>query len=173
MVDAILQIFTAQKAVDLQVPTNMSERQLIEALKHLRPTFGRGFIQPRISHVLGARKDLFLDLFSSSNVQKENHHGQLVPKTVIYCLDLTDFIDRVCSLRGLNKAVSKIKVRIDYGKLFLKVSLTISDDYYNNFESCLSSPSGSAFKLSGAKKTMLLAVGQAPETHFNLQENVS
>ncbi len=39
---------TAQKA--------MSQRQLIEALKHLHSTFGRGFIQPRISQVLRARK---------------------------------------------------------------------------------------------------------------------
>ncbi len=61
-------ICTTQKAVDLKVATNISERQLIEVLKHLRSTFGRGFIQPRISQVLRVRKDLFLDLFSSSTV---------------------------------------------------------------------------------------------------------
>ncbi len=41
MFDAILPIFTAQKAVDIQVDTNMSDRQLIEVLKHLCSTFGR------------------------------------------------------------------------------------------------------------------------------------
>ncbi len=51
----------------------------------------------------------------------------MVPKTVIYCLDMANFIDRVCSLRGMNKAESKIKVGIDYGKLLLKVSLIITD----------------------------------------------
>ncbi len=73
----------------------------------------------------------------------------------------------------MKKDQSKIKVGIDYGKSFLKVSLTITDDYCNNFESRQSSPLGSAFKLSGAKRTMLLAVCQAPETHLNLQEIVS
>ncbi len=62
-----------------------------------------------------ASKDLFLDLFSSSTVQMENHHGQLVPKTVIYCLHTADFIDRVFSLSSMNKDELKIKVEIDYG----------------------------------------------------------
>ncbi len=34
----ILPIFTAQKAIGLQGATNMPEKQLIEALKNLRPT---------------------------------------------------------------------------------------------------------------------------------------
>ncbi len=73
----------------------------------------------------------------------------------------------------MNMEDPKIKVRFDYGKSFLKVSLTITDDYCNNFESRQSSPWGSAFKLSGAKRMMLLTVFQAPETHLNLQEIVS
>ncbi len=39
MVDAILLIFTAQKAEDLHVATDMCERQPIEIFKHLRSTF--------------------------------------------------------------------------------------------------------------------------------------
>ncbi len=89
-----------------------------------------------------------------------------------YCLVTTEFIDRVCSLRGMNSERSTVKVGIDYGKSTLKVSLTITDDYYSGFESRQFSPSVSAFKLSGAKRTMLLAVCQVPETHFNLQEIV-
>ncbi len=75
MIDAILLIITAQKAEDLHVATDRCERQLIENFKHLRSTFGRGFIAPRILQVLRARKDLFLDLFSSSIVQMQNHFG--------------------------------------------------------------------------------------------------
>ncbi len=39
-----------------------------------------GFIQLRISQVLRVHKDLWLDLFSSSAVQIENHSGQFEPK---------------------------------------------------------------------------------------------
>ncbi len=108
--------------------------------------------------MLKARKDFFVDLFSPSIVQVENHRGQLVSKTVIYCLGTTEFIDRVCSLRGMNKERSKVKVGIDYGKSTLKVSLTITDDYYSGFDSRQFSPSVPAFKLSCAKRTTLLAV---------------
>ncbi len=41
-------------------------------------------------------------------------------------------------------------------------------DYYNDFKLYQSSPSGSAFKFSGAKMLLL----QAPETHLNRQEIV-
>ncbi len=41
-------------------------------------------------------------------------------------------------------------------------------DYYNDSELHQSSPSGSVFKFSGAKRILL----QAPETHFNRQEIV-
>ncbi len=54
MIDTILPIVAPQNAVDLQVATNISERQLIEVLKHLR-------IRPQGVHleVLRARKELF------------------------------------------------------------------------------------------------------------------
>ncbi len=43
------------------------------------------------------------------------------------------FIDRVCSLRDMNKEESKVKVGINYGKSFLKVSPKTMVDYYNDF----------------------------------------
>ncbi len=93
MVDAILPIFTAQKAEDLHVATDRCERQLIEIFKHLRSTFGRGFIPPGILQVLRAHKDLFLDLFSSSTVKMQSHLGLLVPKDRYLLFGYSDFID--------------------------------------------------------------------------------
>ncbi len=90
----------------------------------------------------------------------------MLPKTIIYCWDRAELINRFCALRGMNKDGSKMKVRIDYGKLFLKVSLTMTGEYCTEFESRQSSMSGSAFKVPGAKRTMLLALWYAPETHF-------
>ncbi len=89
-------------------------------------------------------------------------------KKEICCLDTAEFIDRVFSLRGMNKKESKVKVGINYGKSFLKVSPKTMVDYYNYFKLYQSSPSGSAFKFSGAKRMLL----QVPETHFNRQEIV-
>ncbi len=52
---------------------------------------------------------VFVELFSFSTVQ----------------IDTAEFFDRVCSIRGMINAKSKIKLKNDYGKLFLKVSLKI------------------------------------------------
>ncbi len=69
-------------------------------------------------------------------------------------MDTAEFIDRVCSLRGMNKEESKVKLGINYGKSFLEVSPKTMVDYYNDFELHQSSPSGSAFKFSGAKRML-------------------
>ncbi len=42
-------------------------------------------------------------------------------KKDIYCLDTAEFIDRVCSLRGMNKEELKVKMGVNHGKSFLKV----------------------------------------------------
>ncbi len=52
----------------------------------------------------------------------------------IFCLDTAEFLDRVCSLRGMNKEESKVKVGINYGKSFLKVSPKTMVDDYNDFK---------------------------------------
>ncbi len=78
-------------------------------------------------------------------------------KKDIYSLDMAKFIDRICSLRGMNKEESKVKVGINYGKPFLKVSPKAMVDYYIEFNWHQSSPSGSTFKISGAKRVLLQA----------------
>ncbi len=68
----------------------------------------------------------------------------------------------------MNKEESDVKVGINYGKSFLELSPKTMVDYHNAFKLYQSSPSGAAFKFSGAKRTLL----QAPETHLNCQEIV-
>ncbi len=68
----------------------------------------------------------------------------------------------------MNKEESKVKVGINYGKLFLKVSPKTMVDCNNDFKLHQFSPSGSAFKFSGAKRMLL----QASETHLHRQEIV-
>ncbi len=63
---------------------------------------------------------------------------------------------------------SKVKVGINYGKSFLKVSPKTTVDYCNDFELHQSSPLGSPFKFSGAKRVLRLG----PETHLNCLEIV-
>ncbi len=61
----------------------------------------------------------FIFVFSRANRKPQR---PIRAQKDIYCLGTAEFIDRVCSLRGMNKEESKVKVGINYGKSFLKVS---------------------------------------------------
>ncbi len=87
----------------------------------------------------------FIFVFRRAN---ENPQRPIRAKQDIYCLDTAEFIDRVCSLRGMNKEESKVKVWLNYGKSFLKVSPKTMVDCYNDFKLHHSSPTGPAFKYS-------------------------
>ncbi len=60
----------------------------------------------------------FIFAFSRANGKPQRPIGA---KKNIYSLDTAEFIDRVCSLRGMNKEESKVKVGVNYGESFLKV----------------------------------------------------
>ncbi len=55
----------------------------------------------------------FIFVFSRPNGKPQR---PTCAKQDIYCLDTAEFIDRDCSLRGMNKEESKVKVGINYGK---------------------------------------------------------
>ncbi len=60
-----------------------------------------------------------------SSISLQAFRIPMLSKAVIYCWDTAELIDRFCALRVINKDWSKMKVRIDYGKVFLRVALTI------------------------------------------------
>ncbi len=105
----------------------------------------------------------FIFVFSRGNGKPQR---PIRAKKDIYCFDTAEFIDRVCSLRGINKEESKVKVGLNCGKSFLKVSPKTMVDYYNNFKLHQFSPSGSTFKFFGAKRMLL----HTPETHLTHQD---
>ncbi len=60
----------------------------------------------------------FIFVFSRANGEPQ---WPIRAKKDIYCLDLAEFMDRVSSLRDMNKDESKVKVGINYGKPLLVV----------------------------------------------------
>ncbi len=68
----------------------------------------------------------FIFAFSRANGKQQR---SIRAKNDIYCLDMAEFIERVCSLRVMNKEESKVKVGINYGKSFFKVSPKKMVDY--------------------------------------------
>ncbi len=65
-------------------------------------------------------------------------------------------------LRDMTSFHFRVNFGFDYGQSFLKVTLTLTDGSLH----CAGEQNAS---LNGGKKTMLLAVCQAPETYSNLE----
>ena len=68
-------------------------------------------------------------------------------------------------LQRRQPAESTVKIGIDYGKSFLKMTLTINDPASTNNRT-------DPFKLGGGRKTVMVAVCQAAETSMNLKQLV-
>ncbi len=91
-----------------------------------------------------------------------SYGGAITPHSVVYCLDVDLFSNRIAALRPNTENDFTVKFGIDYGQSFLKVTMTLTTA--SRHSSGQRNPS-----LNGGKKTMLLAVCQAPEMYANLK----
>ncbi len=73
----------------------------------------------------------YIFVFSRANGKPQR---PIRAKKDIYCLDTVEFIEGVCSLRGMNKEESKVTVGINYGKSFLKLSPKTMVDHFNDIK---------------------------------------
>ncbi len=91
----------------------------------------------------------------------ESPGGVRMPHVVVYCIDVISFMNRVAALWKSRPEDFIIKCGIAYCQSFLKVTVTLAES---------STTPGVQRNASnnGGKKTMLLAVCQAPETYANL-----
>ncbi len=72
----------------------------------------------------------FIFAFSRANGKPQR---PIRTKKDIYSLDTAEFIDRVCSLRGMNTEESKVKVGVNYGESFSRCAPPMTMvDYYND-----------------------------------------
>ncbi len=76
---------------------------------------------PRFASVASAQRFIVGVIFVFGRANGKSQRP-IRAKKVIYCSYTAEFIDRVCSRRGMNKEESTVKVGINYGKSFLKKS---------------------------------------------------
>ncbi len=155
-------IYTTSEAIRLKVDADLSDRNLFKVLKSIRYIFGRKSLQSGIKAALFQHKNMFSDLFAVKKIPMESPGGVRMPHVVVYCIDVISFINRVAALRKRRPEDFIIKCGIDYGQSFLKVTVTLA-------ESSTTPGVHRNASNNGGKKTMLLAVCQAPETYANLR----
>ncbi len=86
--------------------------------------------------------------------------GAITLRSVVYYLDVDLFTNRIAVLRSKTVNDFKVKFEINYGQLFLNVTMTPASRH-----------SGGRFfsSIKRVKNTMFLEVCQVPETYVNLK----
>ncbi len=150
-------IFSAEDAIKMKLE---ADRQLFAILRCIRATFGKSSVQKGIKSALHDRQNIF----EVKKIPMESYGGAITPHSVIYCVDVDLFINRITALRPNTANDFTVKFGIDYGQSFLKVTMTLATPSRHSSGQRNSS-------LNGDKKTMLLAFCQAPETYANLKSH--
>ena len=105
---------------------NLSDRQVFKVLYLYRLKNGRASVQAYMPRLFKERNMFLADLFTAETVQLENHSGVLEDVPLVFCNDIHALKRRLCLIRGLDSNAVRCKVGIDYGKSFLKFTLSVS-----------------------------------------------
>ncbi len=154
-------LFSLKKVVQMKLEADLSDRQLLGVLKSMKRAFGKSSPRRGIEPALQNLKHTFEDLFAVKKVKLETFCGITTPHFVVYCLDIFEFVNRITMSHRMTSDEVQIKFGIDYGQSFLKVTMTLKDvsNLYGKRKSFL----------TDGKKTVLLAICQAPGTFSNLK----
>lgn len=149
---------------------NLSARQTYRLGRDLRKAAGYRLVvepnlKPNLEHLHQRLNDFFeLRNPSYTGIGKENR--SFTQQTVI-CNNLQLFIHEIVSVREVDLNSSLIKIGIDGGGGFLKVSLAIHNDSAETSDDKVLSKS---FKTSGVKKLFIIGlVPDVPENYWNLK----
>ncbi len=110
------------------------------------------------------KRYIFSDLFVSTTMPMEQKKRQLSLTVLVHCTDVRVLLEMLCGERKLILESCIVKIGIDFGKRFLKFTLTLFE--YHSYASS-SEPAAYVLQNSGGRKTILLAVffklGKIPE----------
>ena len=168
---------SVEEARIIQTEAGLSDTQIGKVFKNLRLKFGRKILEPGVREALISEKSKFDQFFSADLVQFQDNDGSLMPRPVVFCSDILEFVNKLIELRMFNSGDIKLKVGVDKGRGHLKMVLSL----YNPDEvgkakeggrvtKQMGIGSGDDYSLIGKKKIMILAiVPEVPENYHNLQ----
>ena len=114
-----------QEARMIQNEVGLSDTQIGKVFKNLRLKFGRKILEPGLREALITEKSKLDQFFSADLVQFRDNDGSLMPKPIVFCSDIVEFIDKLIDLRMFNSGDFKLKVGVDKGRGHLKMVLSL------------------------------------------------
>ena len=157
-------VYSVEDLVQLrQIVPGMSNAACKRVCTWLNTKHGRGTVETGFQGKLRNLDKIFEDHFEVREFPFKNKKGQLVNLPVAICKNMHNFIERVIELRGIDPTRSLLKLMVDKGQGFLKVSCSLVD--LDEVEDEV------RFKSNGVNKLFHLAIlhSALEECHHNLQ----
>ncbi len=98
----------------MKLEAELSDRQFFTVLRCIRATFGKSSIQKGIKSAVHDRKNILECLFEVEKIPMESYGGAITPHSVVYCVDVDLFINRIATLRPNTENDFTVKFGIDY-----------------------------------------------------------
>lgn len=128
--------FSHENALKLRNQLNCSDNHLSKIMRANRTVFGRKSVQPNLKAALGEANHRLESYFDSQKVTVENFTIDpkskvkttfYEEKSLIFCSDVDSFISEIMKLRNIFPNTSLIRLGMDGGQGFVKISLNILD----------------------------------------------
>ena len=169
-------VLSAGDFSEIQSDLHLSSHQTVKLASHLRAsTANRKIVEPNLKGKLseiGHTLDSFFDVLTL------NYHGNedaIFSRPTVFCSNITELISFVEQKRSYY-GEANIKIGVDGGGGFLKVSLTVSSDHQTGSSPTPnqrlhhgSSAPSSSFKDTSVNRIFIIAIApDVPENYFNV-----
>ena len=92
----------------------------------LRAKYGRNFVEPGLSEATISHNSQYAEFFTAEEVNLLDSKQNEQEKLFFYCSSLIPFIQKVCENRGIKLEEQKMKVGVDHGLEWEKITLSLS-----------------------------------------------
>ena len=177
--------FTKEDLIRIQATIKISDNVLLQLLTNIRVVFGRNSVEPKFKEYLTDLNSYLQPFFTTTSLTLEHriyHEDKTselvnVQRPVFYCLDVDAFVKFIIEYRAIDPYESLVKIGIDGGGGFLKVTLNIIQTTTSEEESVLGKRRRysdgvrvNTGKDTGVKKSyILLIVPAISETYNNIK----
>ncbi|XP_059093671.1 uncharacterized protein LOC131888759 [Tigriopus californicus] len=139
-----------------KLATGISQNQMRTFVQVLRQD---SVVEPHLMCEMANENKKFENLFSCDEVIHGTNDAKM---PLVYCTNVRALVDAVLQARGQKIEDTKLRLSIDEGRTFLKVSASIFSTKPDNEEKM------KMFKSTGVKRTFLLAITPMRETYESI-----
>ena len=117
---------THQEVITIGYQNHLSSQQTENIFADLRTKYGRKFVSPGLATASSKHNCMYEEFFRAEEVTLLDSKGNEQMKTFFYCSSLIPFIHSVCDNRGIDFEDQKMKIGVDHGLEWEKITLTLS-----------------------------------------------